>query len=85
MQHLRRIIRKLQRRRAQSLVEYALILALLAIVVVTGLTQLGSSSANAMNDVTATFRGESDGQSGTTSETTGNVEPVEPDGEGEED
>ena len=38
-------------RRGQSLVEYALILALVAIVVVAALTALGGQSRNAMNNV----------------------------------
>jgi len=37
--------------RGQSLVEYALILALVAIVVIGALTTLGSRAGNAMNDV----------------------------------
>jgi pilus assembly protein Flp/PilA len=37
--------------KGQSLVEYALILALVAIVVITALTALGGEASNAMNQV----------------------------------
>jgi pilus assembly protein Flp/PilA len=37
--------------KGQSLVEYALILALVAIVVITALTTLGGHTSNAMNSV----------------------------------
>ena len=39
--------------KGQSLVEYALILALVAIVVITALTTLGGHTSNAMNTVAA--------------------------------
>ncbi len=38
-------------KKGQSLVEYALILALVAIVVITALTTLGGHASNAMNSV----------------------------------
>jgi pilus assembly protein Flp/PilA len=38
-------------RKGQSLVEYALILALVAIVVITALTALGGKASNTMNNV----------------------------------
>ncbi len=38
-------------RKGQSLVEYALILALVAIVVITALTALGGHTENAMSNV----------------------------------
>lgn len=38
-------------KRGQSLVEYALILALVAIVVIGALTTLGGRAGNAMNEV----------------------------------
>ena len=41
----------LQSKKGQSLVEYALILALVAIVVITALTALGGSAKNAMENV----------------------------------
>ena len=41
----------MQSKRGQSLVEYALILALVAIVVITALTTLGGHATNAMNSV----------------------------------
>lgn len=39
----------------QSLVEYALILALVAIVVITALTALGGSASSTMDNVTSTL------------------------------
>ena len=42
----------LKEKKGQSLVEYALILALVAIVVITALTALGGEAENAMNHVT---------------------------------
>ena len=42
----------LKEKKGQSLVEYALILALVAIVVITALTALGGEAENAMMDVT---------------------------------
>ena len=41
----------------QSLVEYALILALVAIVVITALTALGGEASNTMNNVADTIGG----------------------------
>lgn len=41
----------LRSEKGQGLVEYALILALVAIVVITALTTLGGQASNAMNDV----------------------------------
>ncbi len=41
----------LHSKKGQSLVEYALILALVAIVVITALTTLGGHASNAMNSV----------------------------------
>ncbi len=41
----------LRSEKGQSLVEYALILALVAIVVITALTALGGEAENAMNEV----------------------------------
>lgn len=41
----------MQSKKGQSLVEYALILALVAIVVITALTTLGGHASNAMNSV----------------------------------
>ena len=45
----------LQTKKGQSLVEYALILALVAIVVIGALTTLGGHAGNAMNDVATTI------------------------------
>ena len=45
--------------RGQSIVEYALILALIAIVVVTALSELGFSTGNAINDVSDAIQGPS--------------------------
>jgi pilus assembly protein Flp/PilA len=42
----------LRSKRGQSLVEYALILALVAIVVIVALTSLGSHTSKAMQNVT---------------------------------
>jgi len=41
----------LKSKKGQSLVEYALILALVAIVVITALTALGGSAQNAMQNI----------------------------------
>jgi len=43
----------LRSKKGQSLVEYALILALVAIVVITALTTLGGHASNAMNSVSS--------------------------------
>ena len=45
----------LRSRKGQSLVEYALILALVAIVVITALTALGGHTENAMQNVADTL------------------------------
>ncbi len=50
----------MQSKKGQSLVEYALILALVAIVVITALTTLGGHASNAMNSV-ATDLGDATG------------------------
>ncbi len=47
----------LKSKKGQSLVEYALILALVAIVVITALTALGGSAENAMTNVSTTIDG----------------------------
>lgn len=52
MKHFpRRIRQALRSRRGQSLVEYALILALIAIVVIVALTSLGENAADAVSNV----------------------------------
>jgi pilus assembly protein Flp/PilA len=48
---MKKLWRKLRERHGQSLVEYALILALVAIVVITALTALGSKASNTMQSV----------------------------------
>ena len=45
----------LRSKKGQSLVEYALILALVAIVVITALTALGGSAKDAMENVSNTI------------------------------
>jgi pilus assembly protein Flp/PilA len=45
----------LRSKKGQSLVEYALILALVAIVVITALTALGGHTENAMSNVANTL------------------------------
>jgi len=45
----------LRSRKGQSLVEYALILALVAIVVIVALTALGQHTSNAMSNVSNTL------------------------------
>lgn len=45
----------LRSKKGQSLVEYALILALVAIVVITALTALGGTTQNAMSNVSNTL------------------------------
>lgn len=45
----------LRSKRGQSLVEYALILALVAIVVIVALTALGGEAGNAMGNVANTL------------------------------
>lgn len=52
-------LRKLRDEKGQSLVEYALILALVAIVVITALTALGGEASNTMNNVADTIGGSS--------------------------
>jgi pilus assembly protein Flp/PilA len=47
----------LRSKKGQGLVEYALILALVAIVVITALTTLGGEASNAMNDVATEISG----------------------------
>ncbi len=48
---LHRIWLAVRSEKGQSLVEYALVLALVAVVVISALTALGSHAANAMNEV----------------------------------
>jgi len=48
---MKRLWRKMRQRKGQSLVEYALILALIAIVVITALTALGGKARNTMQNV----------------------------------
>ena len=50
-QYLSRMWLALQTKKGQSLVEYALILALVAIVVITALTALGGKASNTMTNV----------------------------------
>ena len=50
---MRKLWRKM--RKGQSLVEYALILALVAIVVITALTALGTKASNTMDTVVNTL------------------------------
>ncbi len=56
---MKRIMRKVwqtvRSKRGQSLVEYALILALVAIVVIVALTALGGHTQNAMSNVANTL------------------------------
>ena len=52
---MRKLWRKLREKEGQSLVEYALILALVAIVVIAALTTLGEEVSNKMNDVSGTL------------------------------
>jgi pilus assembly protein Flp/PilA len=46
---------KLQSEEGQSLVEYALIIALVAIVLVAGLTALGTGINNTINSITSSL------------------------------
>lgn len=48
---MKRLWRWMKERAGQSLVEYALILALVAIVVITALTALGGKAGNVMGNV----------------------------------
>lgn len=57
MKWLVAVWQKLREKRGQSLVEYALILALVAIVVITALTALGGEASNTMNNVADTIGG----------------------------
>jgi len=52
---MRRLWRRLKEKGGQSLVEYALILALVAIVVITALTALGGKVGNTMGNVANTL------------------------------
>ena len=48
---MRKLMRKVREKKGQSLVEYALILALVAIVVIAALTTLGATAGNTFDDV----------------------------------
>jgi pilus assembly protein Flp/PilA len=50
-----KVWKALRSRKGQSLVEYALILALVAIVVIVALTALGDHTTNAMGNVANTL------------------------------
>lgn len=52
---MRELWKKLREDEGQSLVEYALILALVAIVVIAALTTLGGEVGNKMNNVSGTL------------------------------
>jgi len=52
---VRKLLRKFREKKGQSLVEYALILALVAIVVIAALTTLGRSASNKMGEVSNTM------------------------------
>lgn len=52
---MRELWKKLRDEEGQSLVEYALILALVAIVVIAALTTLGGEVGNKMNEVSNTL------------------------------
>ncbi len=52
---MRGLWKKMLDRRGQSLVEYALMLAIVAIVVITALTVLGGNTSNAMVSVANEF------------------------------
>ncbi|MBN1493488.1 MAG: Flp family type IVb pilin [Candidatus Omnitrophica bacterium] len=45
------LVRRLRNKKAQSLVEYGLIIALIAIVCIVALRLLGNSARNQLNDV----------------------------------
>jgi pilus assembly protein Flp/PilA len=49
---MRKLWKKLREKKGQSLVEYALILALVAIVVIAALTTLGNTTTNTLDTVT---------------------------------
>ncbi len=55
MRFISRLWLALRSKKAQSLVEYALILALVAIVVITALTALGGTTSNTMGQVANTI------------------------------
>ena len=48
---MRKFLRKIREKKGQSLVEYALILALVAIVVIAALTTLGATAGNKFTEV----------------------------------
>ncbi len=52
---MKELWKKLREDEGQSLVEYALILALVAIVVIAALTTLGGEVSNKMNEVSGTL------------------------------
>ncbi|MEI6084806.1 MAG: Flp family type IVb pilin [Verrucomicrobiota bacterium] len=51
MKHITQIVRKCNRRSGQSLVEYALILALIAVVAILVLGGIGNSANNKLDSV----------------------------------
>ncbi len=52
---MKKLWRKIREKKGQSLVEYALILALVAIVVIAALTTLGTTAGEKMNQITNTL------------------------------
>jgi len=54
---MRKLWKKIKERKGQSLVEYALILALVAIVVIAALTTLGRSASNKLQETTNALEG----------------------------
>ena len=48
---MRKLLNKFREKKGQSLVEYALILALVAIVVIAALTTLGGTASNTFQDI----------------------------------
>lgn len=70
MKRVWQLLKGTKRRGGQSLVEYALILTLVALVAVTALTTLGGEAGNTMDNVATTMDGSQGG---------GGSEPIDDD------
>jgi pilus assembly protein Flp/PilA len=62
---MQKLIKSLKKTKGQSLAEYGLILALIAIVAIAGLTQLGQSVNGNLNGVSGVLNSSAPGTAGT--------------------